>query len=153
MTTVTTSYDEHWRAPLRVWAAALVVALVAAATLHAGADGIARAVVPYVLFVGGTVLALLLSSRGRVRVVDGVLQVPGARIPLDQLGGVRALDREGTRQVRGPLAEPQAFIATRAWLSQSVQVQVEDPEDDTPYWLIGTRDSEALAAVLRGAAR
>ena len=149
MTTATTTYDERWRAPLRVWAAALVVALVAAATLHGGADGIARAVVPYVVLVGGAVLALLLSSRGRVRVVDGVLQVPGARIPLDQLGGVRALDREGTRQVRGPLAQPQAFLATRSWLPQSVQVQVEDPEDDTPYWLISTRDPDALAAALR----
>lgn len=152
MTTVTSSYDERWRAPLWVWAAGLVVALVAAATLHAGADGVARAVVPYVLLVGATVLVLLRSSRGRVRVADGVLQVPGARIPLDQLGGVRALDREGTRQVRGPLAQPQAFVATRSWLSESVQVQVEDPDDDTPYWLIGTRDPEALAAALRGAA-
>lgn len=153
MTSVTISYEERWRAPVRIWAAALLVALVAAATLHAGADGIARAVVPYVLLVGGTVLALLLSSRGRVRVADGVLQVPGARIPLDQLGGVRALDREGTRQLRGPLAQPQAFVATRAWLSESVQVQVEDPEDDAPYWLIGTRDPEALAAALRAADR
>lgn len=143
-----TSYDERWIAPPVVWAAGLLVALVSAATLHAGAGG-ARAVVPYVVLPLVAVAVLLGSSRGRVRVADGVLHVPGARIPLDHLGGVRALDAETTRRVRGPLAQPRAYVATRPWLSTSVQVQVEDPEDDTPYWLVGTRHPEALAAALR----
>ncbi len=143
-----TTFEERWAAPAWVWLAALVLALVAAATLHSGADG-ARAVVPYVVLLPLAVFGVLASSRGRVRVVDGVLQVPGGRIPLDHLGGVRALDREATRRLRGPLAQPRAFVATRAWLGSSVQVQVEDPEDDTPYWLVGTRDPEALAAALR----
>jgi len=141
-------YEERWTAPPRVWFAALGVAAVAAATLHAGADG-ARAVVPYAVLLPLAVLAVLRSSRGRVRVADGVLHVPGGRIALDHLGGVRELDREATRRVRGPLAEPRAFVSTRAWLGRSVQVQVEDPEDDTPYWLVGTRDPVALAAALR----
>jgi hypothetical protein len=38
---------------------------------------------------------------------------------------------------------------TRGWLAQSVRVQVEDPEDDTPYWLVGTRRPEQLAAALQ----
>jgi len=141
-------YEERWTAPPRVWVAALVVAGVAAATLHAGADG-ARAVVPYAVLLPLAVLAVLRVSRGRVRVADGVLQVPGGRIALDHLGGVRELDREATRRVRGPLAQPRAFVSTRGWLGQAVQVQVEDPDDDTPYWVIGTRDPVALAAALR----
>jgi hypothetical protein len=55
--------------------------------------------------------------------------------------------------MRGPLAEPRAHVVTRGWLSQSVRVQVEDPEDDTPYWLVGTRRPDELAAVLRGEPR
>jgi hypothetical protein len=50
--------------------------------------------------------------------------------------------------VRGPLAEPRAFVVTRGWLTRSVRVQIEDPEDDTPYWLIGTRRPRDLAAAL-----
>lgn len=140
-------YDERWIAPVWVWIATLSIALVVAATLHSGGDG-ARAVVPYVVFLPLTVVGLLLSSRGRVRVVDGVLAVPGARIGLDQLGGIRMLDREDTRRMRGPLAQPHAFVATRPWLATAVQVQLEDPDDDTPYWLIGTRDPQGLVAAL-----
>jgi hypothetical protein len=142
-------YEERLRAPLRVWLAVLGVSVVAAATLHAGAGG-ARAVVPYVVVPPLAAVVLLLRSRGRVRVADGVLHVPGARIPLDHVGGVRPLDEEGTRRVRGPAADPRAYVATRAWLATSVQVWLEDPSDDTPYWVVGTRDPEALAAALRG---
>jgi hypothetical protein len=146
------AYDERVTAPAWVWAAVLSVAAVSAAALHGGAQGW-RSVVPYAVLLPVAVAGLLWSSRGRVRVADGVLHVPGARIPLDHLGGVTPLTREGTRRMRGPLAEPRAHVVTRGWLSQSVRVQVEDPEDDTPYWLVGTRRPDELAAVLRGEPR
>lgn len=140
-------YEERLHAPLWVWAAVLAVAGTSAATIHGGGSG-ARAVVPYVVLLPLAVVALLAASRHRVRVVDGVLHVKGARIPLDQLGGVTPLDREGTRRQRGPSADPRAFVATRPWLDRSVRVMVEDPEDDTPYWLVGTRRPQELAAAL-----
>ncbi len=143
-------YDERLLAPPWVWLAALVVALIVAATLHAGAGG-ARAVVPYAVVLPGTLAALVSSSRGRVRIIGGVLSVPGARIPLTALGGATPLDKEGTRRLRGPLAEPRAFLATRSWLTSSVRVQIEDPDDDTPYWLISTRRPQVLAQALSAA--
>ena len=142
------AYDERLTAPPWVWAAVLSVAGVSAAALHGGAPGW-RSVVPYAVLLPAAVAGLLWASRGRVRISGGVLHVPGARIPLDHLGGVTPLTREGTRRVRGPLAEPRAYVVTRGWLSQSVRVQVEDPEDDTPYWLVGTRRPEELAAALQ----
>ena len=141
-------YDERLAAPPLWWVGGLAVSLMLAAGVHAGGSG-ARAVVPYVLLPLVVLGVLAYTSRGRVRVQDGVLHVPGARIPLTHVGGVTPLDREGTRRVRGPLAEPRAYVATRPWLPASVQVQVEDPEDDTPYWLVGTRDPQALAAALQ----
>jgi hypothetical protein len=141
-------YDERLAAPPLWWAGGLAVSLMLAAGIHAGGTG-ARAVLPYVLLPLVVLGALAYTSRGRVQVRDGVLHVPGARIPLTHVGGITPLDREGTRRVRGPLAEPRAYIASRPWLPASVQVQVEDPEDDTPYWLVGTRDPQALAAALQ----
>ena len=147
-----TTYDERLVAPPLWWLGGLGVAVMLAAGIHAGGSG-ARAVVPYLVLPLVVLGALAYSSRGRVSVRDGVLHVPGARIPLTCVGGVTPLDREGTRQVRGPLAEPRAFVATRPWLSGSVRVQVEDPDDDTPYWVVGTRDPRALAAALTAAPR
>ena len=143
-----TTYEERLVAPPWVWLAVLVVALVSAAAVHSGSPGW-RAVVPYAVLLPAAVVLLLATSRGRLRVVDGVLHVPGARIALDQIGSVTPLSREGTRRVRGPLAEPRAFVVTRAWLTESVQVQIVDPEDDTPYWLVGTRSPGELAAALQ----
>lgn len=143
-----TTYVERLVAPPWVWLAVLVVAGIAAATLHGGGSGW-RTVVPYVVVLPIAVVFLLWASRGEIRVEDGVLHVPGARIPLDHLGGVTPLDREGTRRVRGPLAERRAFVVSRGWLTESVRVQVEDPEDDTPYWLVGTRRPHELAAALQ----
>ncbi len=143
-----TAYDERLVPPPAVWLAVLGLALLSAVTLHGGGDGL-RSVLPYVVVLPPALIAMLLASRGRVRVADGVLHVPGARIRLDQLGGVTVLDREGTRRVRGPAAESRAYVATRPWLSRSVRVQVEDPADDTPYWLVGSRHPEQLAEALR----
>lgn len=141
-------YDERLTAPILWWLGGLAVSGMLAAGIHSGGSG-ARAVVPYVLLPGAVLGVLAALSRARVRVADGVLQVPGARIALSHVGGVTPLDREATRRVRGPLAEPRAYVATRPWLSRAVRVQVEDPQDDTPYWLVGTRDPVALAAALQ----
>jgi hypothetical protein len=143
-------YEERLVPPVAVWVAVLVVAGISAATLHSGAGGW-RSVVPYAVLLPLAVGGLVASSRGRIRVADGVLHVPGARVPLAVVGGVMPLDREATRRVRGPLAEPRAFVSTRGWLSTSVRVQLEDPEDDTPYWLVGTRHPRELAAALQAA--
>ena len=144
------SYEERLVAPLLWWLGGLGVAVLIAAGIHSGGDG-ARAVVPYVVLPLAVLAALAYASRGRVVVADGVLQVPGARIPVSALGGVTPLDRDATSQVRGPLAEPLAFVTTRPWLSRSVRLQVEDPEDDTPYWLVGTRRPQQLAAAVDAA--
>lgn len=144
------TYEERLVAPPLWWLGGLALSGLLAAAVHSGGGG-ARAVVPYVVVPMVVLGWLVQASRGRIRLVDGVLHVPGARLPVTALGGVTPLDREATRQVRGPLAEPLAFVATRPWLARSVRLQVEDPEDDTPYWLIGTRHPRELAAAVDAA--
>lgn len=145
-------YDERLVAPPLWWLSGMGLAVLLAAAVHSGGDGL-RAWLPYAVLPPAVLVGLAALSRGRIRVADGVLHVPGARIPVAVTGGVAVLDREATRKVRGPLAEPRAYVASRPWLAQSVRVQVEDPEDDTPYWLVGTRRPQALARALEQARR
>ena len=146
------TYVEPLAVPAWAWPAAVALALLLAAPVHGGAGG-ARAVVPYVVAVLLALAVLALSSRGRIVVDDGVLHVPGARAPVDVLGAVQALDAEQTRRLRGPTADVRAHVAARPWLRRAVQVRIEDPDDDTPYWLVTTRRPQELAAALEAARR
>ena len=127
--------------------AGLGVALLAAAELHSGAGGW-RAVVPYVSLPPVALVVLALLSRKQVRVEAGVLHVPGARAPLTAFGPPEVLDAEGLRRWRGPDADATAWVAVPAWARSAVRLPVVDPADDTPYWLVGTRRADALAAAL-----
>ena len=141
------TYSERWIVPWWWWPAAVGLATLVAAELHSGAPG-SRAVVPYVTLLPLTVVLLAAGSRGRIRVQDDVLRVPGARIPLHHLGEAVALDREQLRRQTGPMADRRAFVVSRPWLHSAVRVLVTDPEDDTPYWVVGTRHPERLLAAL-----
>ncbi|MEO6205762.1 MAG: DUF3093 domain-containing protein [Mycobacteriales bacterium] len=142
------TYHEKLRVPLWWWPAALGVAGVVAAEIHGGAPGL-QAVLPYAILLPLTLFLLVAGSRGRVQVRDEVLSVPGARIELNRLAEPVVLDRSALRQQTGPMADRNAFVVSRPWLHSAVRVMLHDPEDDTPYWVIGTRQPERLAAALR----
>lgn len=143
----TPAYDERLLVPWWAWPVGLGLALLVAAEVHGGAGG-ARAVVPYVIALPLAVVVLLRMSRGRVRVADGVLHVPGARVPVGFVGGVEPVDGERLRRLSGRLADPLAHVATRSWLPAGVRLTLVDPEDDTPYWVVGSRHPALLAAAL-----
>jgi hypothetical protein len=141
------TFTEVWRVPLWWWVIGLGVALGSAAEIHSGGHG-ARAVVPYVVLPLIVVAALLWLSRQRVFVEDDVLHVPGARAPLSAFGPAEVLDREALRLWNGPRAQRDAWVRVRPWMTSAVRVPVTDPEDDTPYWLIGTKRPVDLAVAI-----
>jgi hypothetical protein len=140
-------YRERMPLPLSWVAGTLVVALVAAAQLHTVLSGWA-AVLPYAVLLPGVVLGALVLSRREVRVVDGVLHVPGARAPLAAFGPPEVLEGRALQQRLGAQAHQDAWVAMSPWLRTAVLLPVVDPADDTPYWLVGTRHPVALAAAL-----
>lgn len=101
------------------------------------------------------VLALLLLSYGsaRVMVADGELRVGRARIEGHHLGRVDSLDAEQTRRVAGVEADARAFLLLRPYLSRAVRVEVTDPADPAPYWLVSSRDPDALAEAVSALTR
>ncbi|HUR13236.1 MAG TPA: DUF3093 domain-containing protein [Mycobacteriales bacterium] len=140
-------YRERHLVPVRGVLAVLLVALIAAAELHGGAGGW-RTVVPYAGLLPTAVVVLVLLSRGEVRVDDGVLHVPGARAPLTAFGAPEVLDGPALRRALGPEADALAWVAVRPWHRRAVKLPVVDPEDDTPYWVVGTRRPVALLDAL-----
>lgn len=140
-------WDERLRVPWWWWLAVLACAALLAAELYGGYGGW-RAWVPYVVVGGLAAIGLAALCLVRVRVEGGELWVRDAHLPLRVVSAVTPLDAARTRQL---LAEPSAFVVTRPWVPCSVRVDLDDPDDDTPYWLVSTRRPNELAATIERA--
>jgi hypothetical protein len=142
-----TAHEERLHVPAWWTVPALGAVLVFGALLHGGLGPI-RALLSY----GGVALVvavgLAAASTARVRVADGVLEAGGARLPLEVAAGVHPLDRLQTRRALGPEGDPTAYVVFRAWVPGSVLVELADPDDPTPYWLVSTRHPDRLAAAV-----
>ena len=55
------------------------------------------------------------------------------------------LDADATRRAAGVDADARAFLLLRPYLKRSVRVEITDPADPAPYWLVSTRHPDELA--------
>jgi hypothetical protein len=145
-----TAYAERLYVPWWAWPAALAGALLLSLEIWMGGSG-PRAWVPFAVLVPGTVLLMIWLGRLRVAVTATEFQVDDARLPLDVVAGVVALDADGKREALGVGAHPLAFVVQRPWVRGAVQVVLDDPADPTPFWVVSTRHPVQLASALLAA--
>ena len=141
------SYTEQLRAPAGVWILGMFTAFLFASMAWAGFN-VLVAITSYVVICGGCAAVLLAWGRATVEVSDGELRAGAVTLPLAMAGEVAALDEAGTRVMRGPSANPQAYLLSRPYLKQAVYVEVIGEHQNRPYWLIGTRRPAELAAAI-----
>ncbi|ROS72984.1 DUF3093 domain-containing protein [Cellulomonas sp. PhB143] len=84
-----------------------------------------------------------------VEVRSGTLRAGGARIPTAVLGDVVELRGEDLRRAIGTELDARAYLCHRAWTHAAVRVDLRDPQDPTPYWIVSTRRPAELARALR----
>lgn len=144
------AYEERLWPSFGVWAAlALLAVMLGLVALRSGVMGsLITFVVAFAVEAG-----LMISTAPRLQVGPELFVAGGARIPLSLLGPAEALDAEAmTRATRTEL-DARAFLCIRGWLKQGVRVQLNDPEDPTPYWLVSSRRPAELAAALESTRR
>ncbi|MDH2416571.1 DUF3093 domain-containing protein [Nocardioides sp. CER19] len=93
-------------------------------------------------------LAFIAYGSATIEVADGHLRAGHARIEAAYLGLAEALDGEATRRAAGVDADARAFLVLRPYVKRAVKVQISDPADPAPYWLLSTRHPEGLASAL-----
>ena len=101
--------------------------------------------------VAGTAAAGLLTwSYGSltIRADADRLDVGGAHLDAAHIGAVTPLDRAAFRASLGPEADARAWLRTRPYIDGGVRVDLDDPSDPVPYWLVSSRRPEAVAAAL-----
>lgn len=98
---------------------------------------------------GGIVVAVLTTPR--VEVSGGTLRAGSAHVPVRLLGPARELAGEELRVELGPSLDARAYLCLRGWLHHAVRVELHDPLDPTPYWVVSTRRPDRLLAALAAA--
>lgn len=140
-------YRERLTVPLWWWLAAPASAALLAAEVYLGAPGYAT-ILPYLVLLPAVVGTLWWAGRVRIAVTPEELHVDDARLPLAVVGAVTPLSPLQTRDLLGPAAEPYAFVIQRPWVGGAVRVDLTDPADPTPYWVISSRHPGELAAAI-----
>jgi hypothetical protein len=138
-------YRERLNAPLAWW----LLAVPSVITLGGLFYEVLSDPWPPVIMAGlAIVCALALAAYGRteVQVTDGTLRAGTAKLPLTSVSEVVPLDEKQSALLRGPKADPAAFLYSRPYLKQSVYLAIDDPR--VPYWQIGTRRPAELAAAV-----
>jgi len=136
--------ERLWPAPWLYFATALVVpaSLLVFLPIDLGV-GIGVAVALY----AGCVV-LLLAASPSITVTADELVAGRARIPLAFVGSVAQFAGDEARAERGPGLDARAWLLIRGWVDPVVRIEIADPEDPTPYWLVSTRRPAELAAAL-----
>ncbi len=93
-------------------------------------------------------VAVLVAWSPRVDVTADELRAGGAHIALSLLGPARVIERDGLQAELGPRLDARAHLCQRGWIRSAVRVELVDPADPTPYWIVSSRRPHELAAAL-----
>ena len=83
-----------------------------------------------------------------ITVTKGWLLVGPAAIERAFIHNFKALEFKEYKRIRGVDADPASYLQIRFWVSTAIKIDLRDPKDKTPYWLISTNRANELVKVL-----
>lgn len=89
------------------------------------------------------------TSRLTLEVSNTQLRVGKASIEKIYLGEALTLNRAEMRYHRGPGCDATAYLAIRFWIPTGIRIEIADPRDPTPYWLVSSKNFEKFATALK----
>jgi hypothetical protein len=148
--TPSTGYRERlWPAPW-IWAFAAILGVSAGLVASPFNDTLAWLVG---LVTCGLLIAGLIAWTPQVGVEAGFLVAGRARVPVEVVGELTALDAVQLRHAHGPGLDARAYLCMRGWIPTGLRVDITDPQDPTPYWLVSSRNPQRLISAVHAARR
>lgn len=105
--------------------------------------GVVAAIVLY-----SAVVVVLLATTATIEVDERELRCGRARVPLPLVKGAAAFRGEEAVAERGVRLDARAWLLLRGWIGPVIRIELDDPADPTPYWIVSTREPEKLCDVL-----
>jgi hypothetical protein len=141
-------YRERLTAPLSWWALALLFGVAVGWAFYVATPAWVALVA---LLIATAVAVSVVASYGSatIEVSPDGFRAGRALLPWPAVGEVRALDRDEARRAAGVEADARAYLVLRGYCGGAVWVEVDDPSDPTPYWLVSTRRPQAVVSAVR----
>ncbi len=136
--------EKLWPAPWLFLSTALVIPASLLVFLPININvGIGAAVV---LYLG--CLVLLLLSATKIEVTSTELVAGKAHLPLGIIGTIDGFRGAEASLERGQRLDARAFLVIRGWIDPVVRVELIDPNDPVPYWLVSTRNPQGVSEAI-----
>lgn len=84
----------------------------------------------------------------QIHVEDGWLYIGKAKIEAKYISSIEVLKRDDMARLRTRDATPSAYLDLRFWVHEGIKINLNDARDYTPYWLISTKNGEAIKRAL-----
>jgi hypothetical protein len=75
--------------------------------------------------------------------------VGDAVLPLSVIAGYEIVDEAKAFAERGSNLDPRAYVRFQLSVNTLIKLQIDDPADKTPYWLIATRNPQAIVEAIQ----
>lgn len=87
-------------------------------------------------------------SSPRIKVDAQGLRAGRARIEHGYIGSVQVYAGLDARAQKGTGLDARAWLVMVPWITPVVRVDITDPEDPTPYWLVSSRNPDRMREAL-----
>ncbi|MFE1645102.1 DUF3093 domain-containing protein [Microbacterium sp. P01] len=99
--------------------------------------------------VGAAIIALMIAGSPVVEIRNGWLYAGRAHIEVRHLGGTEVFRGDEARAARGVGLHPRSWHVIRGGIDGIAVIEVTDPDDPCPSWVISSRTPDRLAAAVR----
>jgi hypothetical protein len=142
-----TTFREVIRPPL--WLIAFVYFMLFSLALAIWAAFDNRAAIISAIFAIVIGAIALYAMKGEITCDGQELRVGRAHIGYEFCGEITVLTRAEFLRARTREVDPAAHLALFFWISEGVKMEVNDPRDPTPYWLISTKHGKDIKQALQ----
>ena len=143
-----TYYRERlWPSPWIYIVLALVIP--ASVLVFMPINGLVGIITGIALYAG--LAGLLTATAPLLQVNEHQLVAGRASLPLGLVGVATGFEGAEATLERGQRLDARAWLLIRGWVGPVIRIEVADPTDPTPYWLVSTRHPDAIISAIRTA--
>lgn len=94
------------------------------------------------------IAAVMVMKSPKITISVSEIRVGRANIARKLLGNASVVQKKDQFSAKGPELDARSYLSLQPSVSGLIRLEINDPEDPTPYWLFSTRKPELVAELL-----